>query len=203
MSKNDFLEILRFRLSHLPASEIEKHLSFYIESLDDRIEDGMNEYDAVSSLGNIDDIVSSIEQSISIPVLVKEKIKQTHKKINNKWIWAFLVICGAPLWIPLLITIIMTIVSVYIIAWSIIITLYSLVATLGIVGICGVVIGAVNLFTTNIGSALMILGVNISALGFGIVIVSPVNIVSKKLIQLTKIFILKVKSLFVTRKEVI
>ena len=43
MTKSEFLEELKHKLSKLPAYEIEKTVSFYAECIDDRIEEGMTE----------------------------------------------------------------------------------------------------------------------------------------------------------------
>jgi len=56
MNKNEFLATLRERLNGLPEEDIIKSIDFYGEMLDDRIEDGMSEEEAVSDLGNIDEI---------------------------------------------------------------------------------------------------------------------------------------------------
>lgn len=57
MRKFEFLEELKHRLSKLSDCEIEKTASFYAECIDDRIEEGMTEEEAVCALGSIDSIV--------------------------------------------------------------------------------------------------------------------------------------------------
>ena len=60
MNKSEFLSELRTRLKGLPQNEIEERLSFYGEAIDDRIEEGVPEEDAVLEIGSIDDIVAQI-----------------------------------------------------------------------------------------------------------------------------------------------
>jgi len=60
MRKFEFLEELKHRLSKLSDCEIEKTASFYAECIDDRIEEGMTEEEAVCALGSIDSIVKEI-----------------------------------------------------------------------------------------------------------------------------------------------
>ena len=47
MTKHEFITQLRDRLSELPEREVEERLSFYVEMIDDRIEDGRTEQEAV------------------------------------------------------------------------------------------------------------------------------------------------------------
>ncbi len=57
MGKREFIEELCKRLRLMSAEDAQKTVTFYSEAIDDRVEDGMSEEDAVESLGNIDDIV--------------------------------------------------------------------------------------------------------------------------------------------------
>ena len=58
MTKNEFISRLRTRLSGLPKDEIEERLAFYSETIDDRIEDGLTQEEAVADLGDVDDIAA-------------------------------------------------------------------------------------------------------------------------------------------------
>ncbi|MBQ5504501.1 MAG: DUF1700 domain-containing protein, partial [Oscillospiraceae bacterium] len=55
MNKKDFLDELCRRLRTFPPQEAEKTVSFYSEAIDDRVEDGMTEEEAVRELGSLDD----------------------------------------------------------------------------------------------------------------------------------------------------
>ena len=60
MDKNSFLNELRKRLSFLPKTELDKTIAYYDEMISDRIDTGMSEQEAVSAVGNIDEIVESV-----------------------------------------------------------------------------------------------------------------------------------------------
>ncbi len=51
MSKQEFLAQLKDGLSGLPQSDIEERVAFYEEMIDDRIEEGLSEEQAVSEIG--------------------------------------------------------------------------------------------------------------------------------------------------------
>ena len=50
MCKKEFLDKLSKELAHLSKSEREERLAFYSEMIDDRIEEGLDEADAVASV---------------------------------------------------------------------------------------------------------------------------------------------------------
>lgn len=58
MRKKEFLDKLRAGLILLPEKELEERLAFYREMIEDHIEDGMTEEEAIAEVGNIDDIIA-------------------------------------------------------------------------------------------------------------------------------------------------
>ena len=77
MTKIEFSERLKQTLvgRGLPREEAAKSVEFYLEMIDDRVEDGMNEEEAVAALGSIEDIAEQILYDLPLGVLVKSKIK--------------------------------------------------------------------------------------------------------------------------------
>ena len=73
MNKQAFLEELTRRLSGLSQSDLEERLAFYGEMIDDKVEDGLSEEEAVAGIGSVDDVVSQIMSEIPLSRLVKEK----------------------------------------------------------------------------------------------------------------------------------
>ena len=101
MTKNEFLSALDARLTGLPEEDKQKSLSYYAEMIDDRVEDGMTEEEAVSALGNMDGIVKQILDETPISKLVKEKVRAKEAPSGALIV---LLVLGAPLWLPLVIT---------------------------------------------------------------------------------------------------
>ena len=79
MNKLEFIDILKQKLSLLPQNELDERINFYSEIIDDYIEDGISEEDAVSKLGSIDDVVSEVLKDTSILKLAKNKFKPKTK----------------------------------------------------------------------------------------------------------------------------
>ena len=60
MNKQEFLGVLRKGLSILQDDEAEERLSFYREMIDDRVEEGLTEEEAVREIGTPEEILARI-----------------------------------------------------------------------------------------------------------------------------------------------
>ncbi len=121
MTKLNFLLELHERLSRLPQNEVEERLTFYIEMIEDRMEEGLSEEAAVSAVGSIDEIAAQIIAEIS-PV-AKEEVKPKQKK--RKACQIVLLVLGSPLWLTLVIAAFAVVLSLYISLWAVIISLWA------------------------------------------------------------------------------
>ena len=131
MTKQEFLSALRKRLSKLPKQETEERLAFYSEIIDDRIEEGSTERDAVQSLGTVEEIASQIIAEIPLTKIVKERIKPK-RRLNALEI--VLLVLGSPIWLSLGIAAFAVLVSVYAVLWSVVISLWWQVSVLPLAG---------------------------------------------------------------------
>ena len=82
MNKQEFLNELRQGLNGLPQYDIEERVSFYSEMIDDRIEEGFSEADAVAAVGSIADIVFQVVSDTPLTKIVKQRTK--NKKERNR-----------------------------------------------------------------------------------------------------------------------
>jgi len=53
MNKQEFIEALYRRLSDLPWQDVEERLNFYGEMIEDHMEEGLSEEEAVASMGSV------------------------------------------------------------------------------------------------------------------------------------------------------
>ena len=60
MNKTEFIFELGKRLEGLPKEDIIEKLSFYSEMIDDRIEDGASEEEAIAGLGSPEKVAEEI-----------------------------------------------------------------------------------------------------------------------------------------------
>ena len=194
MNKNEFLATLRERLNGLPEEDIIKSIDFYGEMLDDRIEDGMSEEEAVSDLGNIEEIISQILSAVSLPKLVKEKVKP--KRALKAWEIVLLVL-GAPLWIPLLATVILTVLAIYLSVWSVIISLYAVDLSIAVSGLACIGVAVALLFDGQFVPAGVVFGTGLVCMGLAILLFFAFNLVTKGILWVSKKVLLGIKGLFI------
>ena len=116
MNKQEFLAQLRNGLCGLPQSDIAEQLSFYSEMIDDRMEEGLSEEDAVAAVGSVDHIVAQLAGDIPHGKIVTESIST--KPQRNPWVIVLLIL-GAPIWLSLLISAFSVIFSLYISLWAV------------------------------------------------------------------------------------
>ncbi len=197
MTKSEFLFQLKQSLSELPESEIERSCVFYAEMIDDRIECGMTEEEAVEQLGRPEEIAKDILLDMPLSKIIKNKCKK--KKEWQAW-EIVLLILGAPLWVPLLISTAAVVLSIYIVIWSMMISLWAIVVSLGAVFVgsiiifCSTVAAAPMTATVNLGVGLICAG--ISALG-----ILGCSKLTSLLVKFSGYIMRKIKSLFIGRKE--
>ena len=123
MNKRLFLSALRERLSSLPRKELSERLNFYSEMIDDRMEEGLSEIDAVRAVGSADEIAAEIIGARRCEKIEREKIKS--RESLRGWEIALLII-GSPLWVALLIAAFAVVFSVYAVIWALNITLWAI-----------------------------------------------------------------------------
>lgn len=194
MNKNEFLTALRERLQGLPEEDINKSIDFYCEMIDDRVEDGMNEEEAVEALGSIEEILSQILSEVSLPKLVKEKVKP--KRALKAW-EIVLLILGAPLWIPLVATVIITVLAVYLSVWSVIISLYAVDLSIAVSGLVCIGVALALLFNGQIIPCGVVFGAGLVCVGLSILLFFAFNLVTKGILWVSKKVLLGIKGLFI------
>lgn len=193
MTKTDFLSELKKALEGLPEEDIEKSLEYYSEMIDDGIEDGLAEEDAVADLGSIEDIRAQIVKDTPITKIIKEKIKP---KRTLSGLEITLLIVGFPLWFPLLASAAATLFSIWVSLWAVVISFYAVEAAFMASAVGGIIAAVVMLTVGNSLSGLFLLGCSLASVGLGILWIFVCKYSTKGLLWLTGAF---VKSLFMKK----
>lgn len=60
MKREEFIEALKLALKDLPEQEIQSSLAYFNEMIDDRIDEGMTEEEAVADMGPVNDIAAKL-----------------------------------------------------------------------------------------------------------------------------------------------
>ena len=197
MTKQEFLAELRRGLSGLPQNDIEERLNFYSEMIDDRMEEGLSEQEAVDGIGSVDSVVSQILGDIPFSKLVKEKI--TPKKQLKAWM-IVLIILGAPIWFSLAVAAVSVAFALYFSLWSIIISLWAVFASLAI-SVPGSIAAGIVAFSSGSGLAgIAMMGAGLVCAGLSVFAFFGCKALTKGTVLLTKKAAVAVKRAFIKNK---
>lgn len=195
MNKEQFLIDLAAALAGLPEEDIEKSLEYYSEMIDDRIEEGLSEEEAVTEVGTIDEIRAQIIKDTPLPKIIKEKVKP--KRSFRGWEIAVIII-GFPLWFPLLIAAAAVILSVYVTLWSVIIAFFAVDIAFFAAALAGVLASLPVFITGNAAAGLLLIGAGLLCAGLGLLWFFLCIGTTKGIVWLTKVFI---KSLLIPKGD--
>lgn len=221
MTKQEFLDRLQAGLGALTESDAQERLSFYSEMIDDRMEEGFSEQDAVAQVGDVQVIITNILAEIpqNAPVQAEAEAgkrgttkveKPTHhqatpkkeeKKRMETW-QILLLILGFPLWLPLLAAAFSVVISLIAVLWSIVGTLWGvLFGTLAGVGLGATLFGLSCIIAGKwvIGTALF--GAGLACTGLAVFAFYGCIYATKGAAWLTKVTFVGIAKLFRGRRE--
>ena len=196
MNKQEFLEELRKGLSGLPHDDVEQSIDFYNEIISDHMEEGLTEEEAIADVGRIEDIVSQIISEITLPKLVKEKVKS--KRALRVWEIVCLIL-GSPIWLSLLIAALAIVLSVYIVMWSVIISLWAIEGAVVGCALGGVLSSVIFIIQGYTPQGLCMLGAGLVGAGVSILLCFGCKEATKWILLLTKKMALVIKSQFIRK----
>ena len=209
MTKEQFLSELQNRLSFLPSSEVAPFISYYREMIEDRMEEGMSEADAVAGRGDIGRIVEVIQYEMPVTSLVvssvREKTSEAKAKAESRWpAWGkglviALLIIGSPIWVSLLIAGLGLLVGLLVAKLAIIVAVAAVVLAMAVGSVAALVIGCVNLFSQP-AAGIALIGAGLLGVGLTILAYLLAVIIIKGIIQLIKLLFHWLKGLFVKKE---
>ena len=199
MNKQDFIASLRASLSGLPKQDVEDRLNFYSEMIDDRIEEGLTEQEAVLAIGSVTTVSSQIIADIPLSKIAKEKIMP--KRGLRAW-EILLLALGSPIWLSLLIAAFAVVFSLYVSVWSVIISLWAVFASLVAFVAGGIIAGIIFIVVGNVLTGVCMIGTALVCAGLSIFSFFGCKAATKGLLWLTKKLALGIKKCFVKKEEV-
>ncbi len=192
MEKNEFLEELRKRLKGLSKEDLEERIAYYGEMIDDRIEDGKTEKEAVSDIGEIDDVITDIAKETPMTSLIKERVKPKRRLYG----WEILVlILGFPLWFPLVIVgLVLFLVALFVLL-ILQFAFYIVDASLLGASVFSIIIFFMAMVDGKF--SMMYLGFGVAGIGVGLLLVLVSALSTKIVAKITKRNIIGVKIWFI------
>lgn len=199
MSKNEFLSALQLGLSGLPKDEIEERLNFYSEIIEDRMEEGLLEEEAVLAVGTVEKIVAQAVTEIPLAKIAKERIKpKRHLKV-----WEIVLLAlGSPIWLSLGIAVVAVIVALYVSLWSVIISLWTVFGSLVICSLAGMIAGIILICNGSGFAGGAMIGAGIVCSGLSVFMFYGCKVATKGILILTKKMAVWIKNMFI-KKEVV
>ena len=196
MNKQAFISSLRGRLASLPPEDLEERLAFYNEMIDDRMEEGLSEEEAVAQVGDVDEIVTQILADTPLSTLVKERIKP--KKRLRAWEIVLLAV-GSPLWLSLLIAAFAVVFALYAVLWSLIVSLWAVFVSFVCCALGCVAGGAVTTLREPL-PGIALIGAGILCAGLSVFLFLGCKAATKGMAKLTKKIALGIKYCFVKKE---
>ena len=198
MSKDQFLWQLRMAMQKAELGNIDNVLDYYNEMLEDRMEDGMTEEEAVASMESIESIIATLKADKPLSEVVKGRIKESKNKADKKGhtgLWIALAIIGSPIWLALLLAGVVILFALFVTVWSLIIAFFATTIALGAAAVA-CLIGAPVLLITGLApgvAALALFGAALFLAGLSIFLWSPVVAFAKFAVRMLKKAVLAIK----------
>ena len=196
MRKNEFLAALRARLSALPVAEREERIGFYSEMIDDRIEEGLSEEEAVDGVGSVEDIANQIlSEGPPMRVEVKEK-----RKLGAGVI--VLLALGSPIWLSLAVAAFAVLIAFYAVLWSLVAVVWSVFAALVAAGFGGIIGGITVAIVSNAFAGLALIAAALFCAGLAIFLFFGCLSATVGSAILTKKTFIGIKNLIVRKEKI-
>ena len=177
MNKREFLTAVGNGLKGLSYEEQDKWLDFYSEMIDDRMEEGMTEPEAVAAIGSVEAVVEQI--------LAQSKPETKKRKELKTWQTVLLVV-GSPLWFSLLIAAVSVVFSLLVTAWALVISFFATAVAATACGLAGIALLVALLFQGNVVVAFFGFGMGLISAGLGIFLFIGTQYMTKGVIWLCK-----------------
>ena len=191
MTKLEFILALNEKLSAYPKAEVQQRLSFYSEMIEDRMEDGLSEEEAVAAVGDVERIAAEIAAE-----LTPEEAPKPPKPAPREWkTWVIvLLIVGSPVWVSLAVGAGAAVLSLYASVWAVIISLWAVFGSLAACGVCGIACGIGFAFGGYIFPGLAVVAAALVCAGLSILAFFGCKAITDLTVTLTK-------RLFMRKKE--
>ena len=194
MTKINFILSLHEMLYDLPRKDVEERLGFYSEMIEDRMEDGLAEEEAVAAIGTIEEIAAQIREDIS-PDIPTEVKPITTKRRLKAWEIVLLAV-GSPVWLSLLIAAVAVVIALYASLWAVLISFWAVFASFAGCAAGCIAGGVVFIVNGNILQGIATIGMGFICAGLSILCFFGCKAAIKGVLILTKKFAMRLKKVF-------
>lgn len=187
MDKETFLARLQAGFAGLPQDEGEERLNFYREMIDDRMEEGLSEEEAVLAVGTVEEIIGQVTGDAPPAKAVTRK--DTGRRSLKTW-EIVLLTAGSPVWFSLLIA-----------AFAVVFSLWAVFASVA-ASAAGVVIGGIVMICCgNRLPGIAAIGAGIICAGLSIFLLHGCKAATQGTVRLTGKILQIAKGCFTKKEE--
>ena len=198
MTKQEFLDQIAARLSDLPRKEVLDRLAFYSEMIDDRMEEGLPQEEAVAAIGSVDRVVAQIVADIPLVKIAKDRINR-RRRLK---VWETLLLwVGSPIWGSLLISAFAIVLSLYASLWAAVISLWAVFGSLVGSGFGAIVGGGYFAVTASIATGFALIGAGLVCLGISVFCFYACRPLSTAAVRLPKRLAIAIKSCLMKKED--
>ena len=182
MNKQEFISALRKRLELIAGCDVDERISFYSEIIDDKIEEGMSEEEAVAQIGTVDEVVEQIacDAAPTKPASDTPKRKRGALEIT-------LLVIGSPVWGALLISLFAVVFALWVTLWAVAVTLWAVVLSLCVSSIAVIIAGVALLALGEKGTGVLAISAALICAGLAVFTCYGSLMASKGMVALTKL----------------
>ena len=198
MNKTEFLAAIAEKLGALSKSDIENSLAYYSEMVEDYMENGKTEEEAVAAIGTPEEIAAQILMEQPLPKIVKAKVKKSRKM--QAW-EVVLIVLGAPIWASLLLAAAIMIFSLYIVIWALAVVLYAVDISFAAVALAGIWVCVLSAAMGNAAQAIFFAGIFFFFIGAATLMFFGSNAAAKGMAKLSVLIMRGIKHIFTGKAE--
>lgn len=198
MNKLAFLSLLRDRLAGLPGEDIGRSMDYYSEMIDDRMEEGLSEEEAVRAIGPMDEVVGQILMETSLPKLVKAKVRRKRSAPVGQIV---LLVLGSPIWLPLCVAALAIFLVLYLLLWVAVLVMYVVDLCVAAAGLSGLLGAFVQVFGGRLAQGAFLLGGGLACIGLAVLLFFGFNVVTKGVLTLSRAMLRGLKAIFIGRGD--
>ena len=194
MNKAEFLLEIARGIAGMPREDVDRWLEYYTEMLEDRIEEGMSEAEAVAALGEPGEIVKQILSQTPLTRLIKNKVKP--KRRLRVW-EIILIVLGSPIWLSVALALAAVFFSVYVTLWSCVIVVYAVELSFALCLPLGIFLFGIQLWVDAPSAGILMLGAGLLLGGLSVFGLKVCKWLTRAMLLATRGFGLSMKLLFV------
>jgi uncharacterized membrane protein len=166
--------------------------------IDDRMEEGLAEGEAVSDMGTVEEIVAQVIADTPFTKIIREKMMP--KRTLRTWERVLLIV-GSPIWGCLLIAVFAVVLALYAALWSVLVSLWAVFAAVAAYGLGGIGGGAVLVCRGHVLPGIAMIGAGLVCSGLSILLFFGCKAATKGAVLLTQKIASGMKNCLIRKEE--